>query len=96
MVAVKALVQVDFPTRTNKTPNKEAKCPNVVKFKTLPFCQNVFLWHQDSSCKYSMCLHCIQCVYIVYAKYQVASVKVLVQVGFPGYALSEQHKQNLI
>ena len=44
-------------------------------FKTLSFCQKVFLWHQDSSN--------IQYVYIVYAKYQMASIKALVQVDFP-------------
>ena len=33
---------------------------------------------------------CIQCVYIMKAKcYQIASVKVLVQVDFPVHALSE-------
>ena len=30
-----------------------------------------------------------QCVYIVYAKYQMASVKTLVQVDFPVHVLSE-------
>ena len=29
------------------------------------------------------------CIYIMYAKYQMASVKALVQVDFPVYALSE-------
>ena len=27
--------------------------------KTLSFCQKVFLWHQTSSCKCPMCLHCV-------------------------------------
>ena len=31
----------------------------MAKFKTLSFCQKVFLWHQTSSCKCSMCLHCV-------------------------------------
>ena len=31
----------------------------------------------------------VQCIYIVYAKYQMASVKTLVQVDFPVHALSE-------
>ena len=31
----------------------------------------------------------VQCVYIVYAKYQMASVKTLVQVDFPVHVLSE-------
>ena len=31
----------------------------------------------------------VQCVYIVYAKYQMASVKALVQVDFPVHVLSE-------
>ena len=35
-----------------------------------------------------------QYIYSVYAKYQKASVKALVQVDFPVYALSK-HKQNL-
>ena len=35
------------------------KCPKMAKFKTLSFYQNVFLWHQTSSCKCSMCLHCL-------------------------------------
>ena len=35
----------------------------------------------------------VQCVYVVYAKYQMASVKALVQVDFPVHVLSE-HKQN--
>ena len=30
---------------------------NMAKFKTLSFCQTVFLWHQTSSCKCPMCLH---------------------------------------
>ena len=31
----------------------------MAKFKMLSFCQKVFLWHQTSSCKCSMCLHCV-------------------------------------
>ena len=31
----------------------------------------------------------VQCVYIVYAKYQMASVKALVQADFPVHVLSE-------
>ena len=31
----------------------------------------------------------VECVYIVYAKYQMASVKALVQVDFPVHVLSE-------
>ena len=34
----------------------------------------------------------VQCVYIVYAKYQMASVKTLVQVDFPVHVLSETTK----
>ena len=37
----------------------------------------------------------VQCVYIVYAKYQMVSVKALVQVDLPVHALSE-HSQTLI
>ena len=32
----------------------------MAKFKMLSFCQNVLLWHQTSSCKCSMCLHCVR------------------------------------
>ena len=54
----------------------------MAKFKKLSFCQKVFLWHQI--------LHAnVQCIYIVYAKYQMASVKALVQVEFPVDVLSE-------
>ena len=35
----------------------------------------------------------VQCVYIVYVKYQMASVKALVQADFPVHVLSE-HLQN--
>ena len=31
----------------------------MAKFKTLSFCQKVFLWHQTSSCKCAMCRHCV-------------------------------------
>ena len=48
----------------------------------LSFCQKYFygikLLHAN-----------VQCVYIVYAKYQMASVKTLVQVDFSVYVLSE-------
>ena len=118
----------------------------------LSFSQKVFLWHQTSSCKCSMCLHClckvsdgfskssgtswfpractiwaltkpllrnkvlkkwltskryhfvkkyfygikllhsnVQFVYIVHAKYQIASVKALVQVDFPMHALKNPY-----
>ena len=30
----------------------------MAKFKTLSFCQNIFLCHQTSSCECSMCWHC--------------------------------------
>ena len=48
----------------------------MAKFKTLSFCQKVFLWHQTFSCKCSMCLHCV-------TKYQDVSVKAVEQVEFP-------------
>ena len=44
--------------RTNKTLIKKWSVKNS-KFKTLSFCQKIFLWHQTSSCKCSMCLHCV-------------------------------------
>ena len=54
----------------------------MAKFKMLSFCQKLFygikLLHAN-----------VQCVYIVYAKYQMASVKALVQVDFPMHVLSE-------
>ena len=53
----------------------------MAKFKTLSFCQKVFLWHQTSYAH-------VQFVYTVYAKYQMASVNALVQVDFPVHALS--------
>ena len=52
----------------------------------LSFCQKAFLWHLHANAK---------CVYIMYAKYQMASVKALVQVDFPAYVLSE-HKKPLL
>ena len=63
MASVKTLVQVDFPVQkyylsTNKTLIKK-QCKKMAKFKTLSFCQRVFLWHQTSSCKCPMCLHCV-------------------------------------
>ena len=54
----------------------------MAKFKTLSFCQKYFygikLLHAN-----------VQCVCIVYAKYQMASVKTLVQADFPVHVLSE-------
>ena len=52
----------------------------MAKFKTLSFCQKVFLWHQTSDAN-------VQCVYIVCTKYQDVSVKAVEQVEFPVYAL---------
>ena len=55
----------------------------MAKFKTLSFCQKIFygikLLHAN-----------VQCVYIVYEKYQMASVKTLVQVDFPVHAYLTQ------
>ena len=54
----------------------------MAKFKTLSFCKKIFygikLLHAN-----------VQCVNIVYAKYQMASVKTLVQVDFPVHVPSE-------
>ena len=58
----------------------------MAKFKTLTFCQKVFLWHQTSHAD-------VQCVYTVYAKYQVASVKAPVQADFHVHVLPK-HYQN--
>ena len=54
----------------------------MAKFKTLSFCQKYFY-------AIKLLRANVQCVYIVYAKYQMASVKTLVQVDFPVHVLSE-------
>ena len=59
----------------------------MAQFKTLSFCHKVFLWHQASSYKCPMCLHCVYKV----SKYQDVSVKAVEQVEFPVYALPMQH-----
>ena len=43
---------------TIKTLTKKQSV-KMAKFEKLPFGQEVFLWHQPSSCKCSMCLHCV-------------------------------------
>ena len=43
---------------TNKTLIKKQNVKKMAKFKTVSFCQKVPLWHQTSSCKCSVCLHC--------------------------------------
>ena len=58
MASVKALVQVDFPVHV-LSENQQKPSVKMAKFKTLSFCQKVFLWHQTSSCKCPMCLHCV-------------------------------------
>ena len=58
----------------------------MAKFKTLSFCQKIFLWHQTSSCKCSMCLHCVR-------KVSDGFSKALVQVDFPVHVLSELIKK---
>ena len=59
----KALVQIDFPVHalpsTNKTLIKKQSVKKMSTFKTLSFCQKIFLWHQTSSCKCSMCQNCV-------------------------------------
>ena len=65
--------------------------------KTLIKKQSVKKWLSSKRCHFVKkyfygikLLHAnVQCVYIVYAKYQMASVKTLVQVDFPVHALSE-------
>ena len=60
------------------------------------FMQNVKNWLSSKRCHFVKkyfygikLLHAnVQCVYNVYAKYQMASIKALVQVAFPVYALS--------
>ena len=43
----------------NKPLLRSKVLKNMAKLKKLSFCQKVFLWHQTSSCKYSMCPHCV-------------------------------------
>ena len=65
--------------------------------KTLIKKQSVEKWLSSKRChfvkKYFYAIKLlranVQCVYIVYAKYQMASVKTLVQVDFPVHVLSE-------
>ena len=45
----------------------------MAKFTMLSFFQNVFLWHQTSSCKSSMCLHCVRKVSDGFSKSSGAS-----------------------
>ena len=59
----------------------------MAKFIKLSFCQKLIFWHQPSSCKCSMCLHCVGKV-----SDQIVSAKAVVQVDWPAYALS-MHKQ---
>ena len=76
------MLQVEFPAY--------ALCMHMsykmAKFDKQPFCLKVFFIRMTP-------LHAhAQYICIVYAKYQKASVKALVQVDFPVYALSK-HKQ---
>ena len=67
---------------TNKALIKKQSVKKMAKFKMLSFVKMYFygiklLAEND------------QCVYTMYAKYQMASVKALVQVDFPVHVLSE-------
>ena len=44
---------------TNKILFKKQSIKKIAQFKMLSFCQKLILWHQTSSCKCSMCLHCV-------------------------------------
>ena len=85
---------------TNKTLMKKQSVKKMAKFKMLSFCQKVFLWHQTSLYKCSMCPHFVyilytnvQCVHILYTKYQDVSVIAVKRVEFPVYALSMHHQE---
>ena len=75
--SVKALVQVDFPMYSLSKQKQKKQTGEMAKFTKLSFCQTLIfgikLLHAN-----------VQCVYIMKAKYQIASVKALVQVDFPG------------
>ena len=84
MASVKTLVQVDFPVHvlsTNKTLIKK-QCKKWLSSKRCHFVKKYFY-------AIKLLRVNVQCVYIVYAKYQMASVKPLVQVDFPVHVLSE-------
>ena len=78
--SVKALVQVDISgyvlskQKRNRKKWLSSKCCHFV----IKYFYSIKLLHAN-----------VQCVYIVYAKYQMPSVKALVQVDFPMYVLSE-------
>ena len=78
--SVKALVHVDFPVYAQaKSLFKNwlnSKCCHFVK----KYFYGIKLLHAN-----------VQCIYIVYAKYQMSSVKALVQVDFPVHVLSEHY-----
>ena len=86
MASVKALVQVDFSVHDYLNPNKILIKKQIVQ-----------KWLSSGRCHFVKKyfygikpLHAnVQCVYIVYAKYQMASVKALVEVDFPVHALYE-------
>ena len=83
-VSATAVIQVEFPVY--------ALCMHMsykmAKFDKQPFPQKLFFFFMTP-------LHAhTQYICIVYTRYQKASVKALVQVDFPMYALSK-HKQNM-
>ena len=65
----------------------------MAKFDKQSFSQKYFFFMHMLSISIIFLHAHAQCIYIVSAKYQKASVKALVQVDFPVYALSK-HKQN--
>ena len=87
IVSIQAVVQVDFPayalSEHKQNLSKKTKCKKMLSSKN-----DVILAPQKI---YGIRLHHanVQCVYIVDAKYQIASIKALVQIDFRVHALSE-------
>ena len=75
------MVQVEFPTYALSIHMSY----KIAKLGKQPFCYKVFFFMTR--------LHDAQYTCIVYAKYQKTSIKALVQIDFPVYALPKQ-KQN--
>ena len=102
--SVKALIQVDFSMyaipkqKQNKQTEKKKS-----KFTKLSFCLKFIFGTEKKKAEFTKLSFCqkmiffgiillhanVQCVYIVYVKYQMGSVKAVVQIDFPMHALSK-------
>ena len=72
-------------------PLLSSKVLKIAKFRTSSFCQKVLLWHQTSSCRCSMCLHCVHNVSDGFSKssdryklislcmYYLSTIKILIK-----------------